>query len=483
MLASKQLTLTHVSITGEIAITSTPDPGSVAHSRRGLIFAIVSIGLFMASMDQTIVATALPALEKDLHTGVNWTGWTISVYALGQVIAMPMAGKISDMYGRKKVFIISAVIFTIASLCCGFASNMALLLIPRFIQALGGGAFMPSATGIVSDHFGAQRDRAVGMFTSIFPIGGIVGPVVGGLFVSYWSWRGIFLVNVPIGIVLIAATAKFIPASARRPSSRIDVTGIALLAAVLVPAMFGITYLGSGQVPLYSPVFLGCEAVAVLFGFIFVRHSRTDAAPFVPYRLLSGRGFGVMNLINYLFGAAALGFGALVPLYAQQRYGIAPLGAGTLLTARAVGMIAVAGLATLALRRTGYRLPMVAGFLILVAGLIVMAVPPWFSMAALPVQAWLAIGAAVTGLGMGLSVPSANNASLQLAPDQVAAIAGLRGMFRQAGSITAVSVTTAVIARSANPGMEQAHVFLVFAALLLLTLPLVRLVPEHRGGW
>ena len=483
MLASKQLTLTHVSLTGEVAIAGTPDLAFTARHRRGLIFAIVSIGLFMASMDQTIVATALPALEKDMRTGVNWTGWTISIYALGQVIAMPMAGKISDMYGRKKVFIISAAIFTIASLCCGFASNMAMLLVPRFIQALGGGAFMPSATGIGSDHFGEQRDRAVGMFTSIFPIGGMVGPVVGGLFVSYWSWRGIFLVNVPIGIILIAATAKFIPASARRPSSRIDVTGILLLAAMLVPAMFGITYLGSGQVPLYSPVFLGCEAVAIGVGFLFVRHSRTDAAPFVPHRLLRGRGFGVMNLINYLYGAAALGFGALVPLYAQQRYGIAPLGSGTLLTARAVGMIAVAGLATMALRRTGYRLPMVAGFLVLVAGLIMMALPPWFSLAEFPVQAWLAIGAAVTGLGMGLSVPAANNASLQLAPDQVAAIAGLRGMFRQAGSITAVSVTTAVIARSAQPGMEQAHVFLVFAALLLLTLPLMRLVPEHRGGW
>jgi MFS family permease len=302
--------------------------------------------------------------------------------------------------------------------------------------------------------------------------------VVGGLFVSYWSWRGIFLINIPIGIILILATAKFIPASARRPSSRIDVTGVALLAAVLVPAMFGITYLGSGQVPLYSPVFLGCEAVAAIFCFLFIRHSRTDAAPFVPYRLLSGRGFGVMNLINYLFGAAALGFGALVPLYAQDRYGIAPLGSGTLLTARAIGMIAVAGLATMALRRTGYRLPMIAGFAVLVSGLVLMAIT-----APIPAQAWLAIGAAIAGLGMGLSVPAANNASLQLAPDQVAAIAGLRGMFRQAGSITAISVTTAVIARSAHPGLEQSHVFLVFAALLVLTLPLMRLVPEHRGGW
>src|ERR1700722_6349739 len=114
MLASRQLTLTHVSIAGEVARTGTPPAPGAEPVRRGLIFAIVSIGLFMAAMDQTIVATALPALEKDLHTGVNWTGWTISIYALGQVIAMPMAGKISDMYGRKKVFMISAAIFTVA---------------------------------------------------------------------------------------------------------------------------------------------------------------------------------------------------------------------------------------------------------------------------------------------------------------------------------------------------------------------------------
>jgi EmrB/QacA subfamily drug resistance transporter len=446
--------------------------------RRKLIFAIVSIGLFMASVDQTIVATALPAIEKELHSGINWSGWTISIYALGQVIAMPMAGKISDMYGRKKVFMVSAAVFTISSLCCGLAPNIVLLLAARFIQALGGGAFMPSATGIVSDHFGDQRDRAVGMFTSIFPIGGIVGPVLGGIFVSYWSWRGIFLVNVPIGIVLIALTARFIPASATRPATRIDLRGILLLAGLIFTGMFGISYLGSGSVPLYSPVFLGCLAAAAAFGVLFVRHSRDYPAPFVPYRLLRGRGFGIMNLINYLYGAAALGFAALVPLYAADRYGVSALASGTLLTARAVGMIAVAGMAAMALRRTGYRWPMVIGFTVLALGLLMMALS-----APVTPYAWLAIGAAVTGLGMGLSVPASNNASLQLAPDQVAAIAGLRGMFRQAGAITAVSVTTAVIARSSHPGVDQAHVFLVFAAILVLLLPLVRLVPEHRGSW
>jgi EmrB/QacA subfamily drug resistance transporter len=449
-----------------------------ALEHRWLVFAIVSIGLFMASIDQTIVATALPALEHDLHVGINWSGWTITIYALGQVIAMPMAGKISDMYGRKKVFAISAAVFTLSSLCCGFAHNMALLLLPRFIQALGGGAFMPSATGIVSDHFGPERDRAVGMFTSILPVGGIIGPIVGGVFVSYWSWRGIFLVNVPIGIVLIALTLKFIPASSRRPTSRIDLHGIILLAVLIASAMFGITYLGSGPVPLYSPVFLASEAVAAIALWFFIRHSKTDPTPFVPYRLLRGRGFGIMNLINLVYGAAALGFAALVPLYAQDRYGISALGGGTLLTARAVGMIAVAGVAAMTLRRTGYRLPMIVGFLVLAGGLLMMSLSPDISP-----YAWLAIATGITGCGMGLSVPAANNASLQLAPDQVAAIAGLRGMFRQSGSIIAVSVTTAVIARSSHPGLVQADVFMVFVVLLLVTVALVRLVPDHHGGW
>jgi EmrB/QacA subfamily drug resistance transporter len=437
------------------------------------------MALFMSSVDQTIVATALPAIQHDLHAQINWSSWTITIYALGQVLAMPVAGKISDQFGRKKVFLISVVVFTAASLACGFCDNIFVLVLLRAVQAIGGGAFMPSATGIVSDHFGRDRDRALGMFTSILPIGGIAGPIIGGVFVAVWSWRGIFLVNVPIGVVLIVLAAKFIPTSAARATGRIDVRGVSLLGLFIFATMFGITFLGSGQIPLYHPVFLISEAVGLIAVCLFVRHSKRFSRPFIPFELLRGRGFGVMNLINLLYGAAALGFGALVPLYAEDRFRMPALAAGTLLSARAVGMICIAAVAVMTLRRTGYRLPMVVGFVVLAGGLVIMTVLPH----GVSPYLWLAVAAGITGVGMGLSIPASNNASLQLAPQQVAAIAGLRGMFRQSGAIVAVSTTTAIAARSGDPGVAQAHVFEVFAGLLLATIPLVFLVPEHRGTW
>ncbi len=446
---------------------------------RVLLFATVSIALFMASVDQTIVATALPALQHDLHAQVNWSAWTITVYALGQVLVMPLAGKFGDQYGRKQIFLGAAVLFTTASLCCGFADNIYLLIMLRAIQAIGGGAFMPSATGIISELFGAERDRAIGLFSSIFPIGGIIGPVLGGVFVTYWSWRGIFLVNIPVGIVLITLGIIFIPDIARRPDRHLDIRGVLLLGCTLLPAMLGIAYLGgTGGSPI-SPFFLVPECAAVASAWAFVRHSAKAPSPFISLRFLSGRGFAVMNMLNFLYGSAVLGFAPLVPLYAEDRFGLAPLPAGTLLTARAVGMIATAGLAVYLLRRTGYRWPIAVGFALCALGLVATAASPH----GLTVYAWLALGTGICGVGAGISTPASNNATLQLAPEHAAAVAGLRGMFRQAGAITAVSITAAIVARSADPGIAQAHVFLVFAAVLIVSLPFVLLVPEHRGGW
>ena len=466
------------SITAE---ATAPDSDTDRHPQRWLIFAVVSVALLMSSIDQTIVATALSAIHTDLHATINWAGWTITVYSLGRVLILPLAGRISDQYGRRTIFLASVALFTAASLACGLANDIYLLIVLRAVQAVGGAAFMPSATGIVVDHFGSSRDRAVGLFTSIVPIGALIGPVLGGVFVTYWSWRGIFLVNVPIGLMLIALARRYLPDT--RPAAHrrepLDVTGLIFIGGGLLAAMLGVAYLGTPSTSVVSPAFLAPELIAIALLLGFLRHTRRTPQPFIPPQLLHGSGFGTMNLINFLFGACALGFGALVLLYATNRYHIASLNSGTLLTARAIGMIAVGGLAALALRRTGYRRPMIVGFLVTAAGLAMMAVSPH----ALTPYAWLSIAAAITGVGMGLANPAANNASLQLAPHQAAAIAGLRGTFRQAGSITAISITTALLARSSDPGLSQAHIFGVFALVLIGTLPLLALVPEHRGTW
>ena len=468
------------SIPQPVAIPAVPAADGDSLPRRRLVFAIVAIALFMASIDQTIVATALSTIQHDLHAGIEWSSWTITIYALGQLVVMPLAGKLSDMYGRKRIFVTAVVLFTVASLLCGLATNIYVLVALRALQAIGGGAFMPSATGIVADHFGRDRDRALGMFTSVFPIGGIVGPVLGGIFVIGWSWRGIFLVNVPIGVALIILAVVFLPKSRLRPSKKLDIPGVMLLAVVLLSAMLGITLLGGGSTSPLGIGFLLPEAIAIVALVLFLVRIRYAANPFISLRLLRGRAFGAINLINFLYGAAALGFGAMVPLYAQERFGIPVLQAGTLLTARAIGVIVVAGLAVFALRRTGYRIPMMAGYGLIAVGVFGMAVKP----DGVSPYLWLSLSGAIAGIGMGLSMPATNNATMQLAPDELAGIAGLRGMFRQAGAIMGVSITTAVVAASANPGQAFANVFIIFAALLVCVVaPMVFLVPEHRGRW
>ena len=160
--------------------------------RPWLVFAIVALALLMMSINSTIVATALHALRTGLQTSIDWAGWTITAYSLGFVVILPVTGKLSEQYDCRRVFLGSVSAFTIASLCCGLADNIYVLVALRGLQAAGGAGFTPSATEIIVDHFGDARDRAVSLFGSIFSIGAMIGPIFGGLFVSYWTWRGHF---------------------------------------------------------------------------------------------------------------------------------------------------------------------------------------------------------------------------------------------------------------------------------------------------
>jgi len=440
------------------------------------------MALLMSSLDGTIVATALHAIQDGLHTSINWASWVITAYSVGLVLALSLAGKLSDRFGRRRFFLVSVAVFAGASLCCGLADNIYVLIALRAVQAAGGAGFTPSATGIITENFGQARDKAVGLFGSIFPIGSMIGPIFGGLFVSYWSWRGIFFVNVPIGILLIVCCLRYVPRDperedrARRP---LDITGMVLLGVGTLALMLGISYLGEVGASAASPLFIVPLAAGLLGLALFGRHIRRARDPFIAPRLIAGRGFGAVNVINIMYGGAVSGLLALVPLYAVDRYHISALGSGTVLTAEGVAIIVLSSLASMALRRTGYRWPMYIGSAITAVGVAGLAIHP----GGLSPYAWLAMTACVIGIGTGLSSPATRNACLQLAPDQSATLAALRSTGRMVGQIAVVSIATTIIAQSASPGELQAKVFVAFAVLLVACLPVIARVPEHRGAW
>lgn len=458
-------------------------PGRTEPVNRSLIFAVVALSLLMMSIDSTIVATALHSLRTALHTSIDWVGWTITAYSLGFVVVLPISGKLSEQFGCRRIFIASVVAFTTASLCCGLADNIYVLIALRGLQAAGGAGFTPSATEIIVDYFGDARDRAVGLFGSIFSIGSMIGPIFGGLFVTYWTWRGIFLVNVPIGIAVIVLALYYVPQDRARkegPRQRMDAAGMALLGCGLLSGMLAISYLAERNAHAWSVGFVIPLAIAVVVLWMFFRHINRSRHPFIALRLISGPGFGAVNLVNGLYGGVTSGVIALIPLYAMSRYGINALDSGTLLIAQGAAAILFTIAGAFALRRTGYRLPIYVGSVVIAVGMLLLAVSP---IAIVPAYAWLALCAFLVGVGRGANNPASRNAGLQLAPEQSSTIAALRTMCMAIGTIATISIDTAVLASSHDTGHMQAWLFAGTAALFIVALPLIARVPEHRGSW
>jgi hypothetical protein len=221
-------------------------------------------------------------------------------------------------------------------------------------------------------------------------------------------------------------------------------------------------------------------AVAIAALWMFFRHIGRAAEPFIAPGLIRGPGFGAVNLINGLFGGITSGMAALIPLYATNRYGIAALGSGTLLFAQGAAAITLSIAAAFVLRRTGHRLPLHIGGIAIGIGMLMLAAKP---VAGIPPYVWLAGSAFVIGSGYGTINPASRNAGLQLAPERSSSIAALRSMCMAIGSMTAVSVATAILAHSHQLGDAQAWVYAITALVLFAAQGLIRRVPEHYGAW
>lgn len=447
-----------------------------------IVFPIVAMALLMITIDSTIVATALHALQTDLQTSVSWAGWSLTIYSFGFVLMLPLSAKLSIQYGHRLIFISSIATFTIASLLCGLSTNIYMLIAMRALQAIGGAGITPSATGIIVNHFHTSRDKFLGLFGSMFATGAMIGPIFGGVFVTYTSWHWIFFINIPIGLAIVILALRYIPRSKPKASlkEKIDFLGMFYLAGGIITAMYAATYLGNKESYVYSPFFIGIISLSILSFTLFFRHLNRAKLPFIKPLFIYGKGFGPVNLINLIHTGMVIGAASLIPFYAVSRYGISELHAGTLLFVEGIASVTLSIIMSIYLRRTGYRMPLYIGAFILVLGVALVSVDPLLGFSP---YIWLSMCTFLIGTGFGVMSPAARNAGIQLAPAQSANIAAIRSLGLQLGQIISIAIATSIIAATTFPGKSQAFVYLGLAILLLITIPVISRVPENKGSW
>ncbi|MFJ6459609.1 DHA2 family efflux MFS transporter permease subunit [Streptomyces sp. NPDC091387] len=316
-----------------------PAPGE-NRSTRSVLVAIgaLLLGMLLAALDQTIVSTALPTIVSDLG-GLDHLSWVVTAYLLASTAATPLWGKLGDQYGRKRLFQIAIVIFLIGSALCGIAQNMPQLIGFRALQGLGGGGLIVLSMAIVGDIVPPrERGKYQGLFGAVFGATSVLGPLLGGFFTEQLSWRWVFYINLPIGVVALAVIAAVLHIPVRRTKHTIDYLGTFLIASVatclvLVASLGGTTWAwGSTQI-------IGLAAVSVLLLIAFVYVERRAAEPVLPLKLFRIRTFTLVAVISFVIGFAMFGAMTYLPTFLQVVHGITPTMSGVHMLPMVFGLL------------------------------------------------------------------------------------------------------------------------------------------------
>ncbi|HEV8172575.1 MAG TPA: MFS transporter [Actinoplanes sp.] len=403
---------------------------------RWILLATV-LGSSLAFIDATVVNIALPAIGRDLHADAAGLQWTVNGYSLSLASLILLGGSLGDRYGRKRVFIIGVGWFAAASLLCGLAPNIELLIGARVLQGIGGALLTPGALAILEASFERQdRSRAIGAWSGLSGIGGALGPFLGGWLVEVANWRFIFLINVPLALVVVLVTARHVPES-RNPAAagEIDVAGVLTGAAGLGGLTYGFTAWpahGPG-----SPEVLISLAVGVVGLTAFVLVERHSRHPMLPLDIFKSKAFTAANVVTFLVYAAAGGVFFLVVLNLQVVAGYSPLASGIALLPVTVIMLLLSARAGALGQRIGPRIPMTVGpFVCAVALVLLSFVGPNASY-------WTDVLPAVVILGLGLStlVAPLTATALGSLDDAHAGIAsGVNNAVARAAGLLAVAV-------------------------------------------
>ncbi len=420
------------------------DDGLVHISRHAQLATLgtVMLGMLLSSLDQTIVGTAMPRIVGDLN-GLEHYSWVITGYLIASTAGVPIFGKLSDIFGRKWLFMGGIVIFLAGSMLAGLSQSMTELIAFRAIQGVGAGMMMPIAQAIIGDIFTpAERGKYQGLLMAVFGLSTIVGPTLGGFITDNLTWRWVFYVNVPFAILALAVVFVVLPSHTalhKRPA--IDWLGSGALIAGVVPLLLALSW-GGSTYPWTSPEILGLLAVAIVFATAFLLIERRAEAPTIPLDLFRNRIFTASVIITFLTSAGMFGAVLYIPLFAQAALGDTATGSGFILTPMMLGVIVVSIVSGLLLSRTGrYKTLAIVGTAITTIGMFLLG-----QMTAATDNATLVRDMVILGVGLGTSMALFTIVVQNAFPiERLGVVTASLAFFRSIGGVVGVALLGSVM--------------------------------------
>ncbi|WP_405877437.1 MFS transporter [Streptomyces sp. NBC_01384] len=425
------------------------------HGNPWAILITLSLGFFMTLLDLTIVNIAIPDMGQDLNASLDEILWVVNAYTLALAVLLITAGRLGDLRGKRNLFLAGVALFTLASLACGLAQNPAQLIAFRAVQGLGAALLMPQTLSIIAEVFPAdRRGAAMGIWGVVAGISGALGPIIGGALITHLDWRWIFLVNLPLGVLVLGLAAAIIPGSRRTVRHRFDTLGVLLASGALFCLAFGLT---EGQRYDWNAWIWSLFGAAALLFAAFLGHERGQQGddPLVPFSLFKDRDFTLINFVGVTVSFGVIGMFLPLTIYLQSVLGFSALKSGLVLLPLALGSFVTAGPAGVLSDKIGGKFILMTGLLAWTAALV------WIVAATDVGSSWMAVAFPLflAGLGAGCTfAPMATEVMRNVPARLSGAASGVNNALRQVGSVLAGAVVGAVLqAQLASSLTDQAR--------------------------